>query len=208
MSIALAGVMAISMNIVSFAAEGTQSNYDRVTLEEIEEKYQITEDEMIHLDENIKSALVKANNTRTIIQEGENSEQVIPISENLRLVISTQAEANNAKRTIYETTITSTLEIENIVGATIVTLNSVGVFDRDGSTCVPVDAYGTYDTFVWTVTDVESKLSDSGYSSWVRNSFDVECNIGIDPVSMTISSFSYACKITCNAKGIYNITWV
>ncbi|WP_314723448.1 hypothetical protein [Enterocloster bolteae] len=209
-SIMLAGIMAMSINMVSFAEEGGQEDYGEVTRKELVTKYQLTEDEIIHMKENIESALAKANNGRSTIREGESTEQVIPISENLRLVISTNADTDNKnvnEKVAYRTTITGTFIIENVLGMDIVTLNSVGVFERDGRTCNPVDAYGTYDTFVWTVTDVNSRLSSAGYNAWVRNSFDGECNIGIDPISMTIFSFDYTCTINCDANGNYYTSW-
>ena len=32
-------------------------------------------------------------------------------------------------------------------------------------------------------------------------------NIGIDPVNMTVQSFTYTCTTYCNAKGVYSASW-
>lgn len=205
----LATVMAIATvltsGVTAFAAEPEQPQTTGHIVSEVAEKYNITEDEVINLNTNFKNALKTANEVEAISEDGS-SVKTVPVSENLVLTITTEETPSNT-RAVYERTITSTAELKNILGGTVVTLKSVGVFRTNGSTSVPVDAYGTYSSLVWNVTTTESKLGSTAYNAWVRNGFSGEFNIGIDPVSMTIQSFSYSCKIYCNAVGTYSATW-
>lgn len=177
-----------------------------ISMEEITEKYHITEDEVLHLEDNLNA--VKGRLQQTVVVPGE--EVVIPVSDNLNLCIETEiipSTAASTNATTYDRTITSTLSLKNVVGATIITLRSVGVFRTNGTTSKPIDAYGTYDAWVWNITNNSSSLGASAYNARVRNSFSGELNIGIDPVSMTIQSFSYTCTIYCNAVGTYSSSW-
>lgn len=205
----LATVMAIATiftsGVTASAAEPEQPQITGHIVSEVAEKYNITEDEVINLNANFKNALKTANEVDAI-SENDSSVKTVPVSENLVLTITTE-ETPSITKAVYERTITSTLELQNILGGTVVTLNSIGVFRTNGSTSVPVDAYGTYSSLVWNVATTESKLGSTAYNAWVRNGFSGEFNIGIDPVSMTIQSFSYSCKIYCNAAGKYSATW-
>jgi len=181
-------------------------NQDKV--DEIAEEYSITIEEIENLEENLDKALEELP---TEIEIGETFE--IPVSENLVLEISTKDNglpivANDLQRATYRRTITSTLSLKNVLGWTVVSLNSVGVFSTDGTKSTPVDAYGTYSSTVWNVSTKKSVKGGATYNAYVRNSFSGKFNIGIDAISMTIQSFSYSCTIYCNAKGTYSSSWV
>lgn len=200
-SFVLALTMAFSVPMSTFAASPKDSE-PAVSVEEYAEKYDITEDEVIHLEEN----LLEAKETLKNIELAPGEETVIPVSENLNLWIETEI-MPSSRATTYDRTITSTLSLKNVVGATIVTLRSVGVFRTNGTTSKPIDAYGSYNAWVWNITNSSSSLGAAAYNARVRNSFSGELNIGIDPVSMTIQSFSYTCTIYCNAVGTYSTSW-
>lgn len=205
LAIVMAIATVLTSGITASAAEPEQPKATEHIISEVAEKYNITEDEVINLNTNLKNALKSANEIQTISENGS-SIRTIPVSENLVLTITTEETPSNT-RAVYERTITSTAELKNILGLTVVTLKSVGVFRTNGSTSIPVDAYGTYSSLVWNVATTESKLGNTAYNAWVRNGFSGEFNIGIDPVSMTIQTFSYSCKIYCNAVGTYSVTW-
>lgn len=190
----------------AFAAEVDDNETYGHIVSEIDEKYSITEDEVLQMNANVKNALARANEISAQTNADDATTKTIPVSENLVLVITTE-ETPSLARTTYQGTITSTLELKNILGGTVVTLKSVGVFQTNGSTSIPVDAYGSYSSLVWNVASTASVLGSTAYNAWVRNGFSGEFNIGIDPVSMTIQSFSYNCKIYCNAVGTYSATW-
>lgn len=200
-SFVLALTIVFSVPMPTFAASPKDSE-PAVSVEEYAEKYDITEDEVIHLEEN----LLEAKETLKNIELAPGEETVIPVSENLNLWIETEI-MPSSRATTYDRTITSTLSLKNVVGATIVTLRSVGVFRTNGTTSKPIDAYGSYDAWVWNITNSSSSLGATAYNARVRNSFSGELNIGIDPVSMTIQSFSYTCTIYCNAVGTYSTSW-
>lgn len=209
----LTGILASSMGTNIFAHQNI-ANDEIIAIQEFAEENDITVEEVVNLSENLTDALRKAGEDGEVVLE-ENEKKVIPISENLVLEISIKQDGNSdlernslAKATqSYERTVTSTSELKNVLGGTIVTLNSVGVFETNGRTSKPIDAYGTYDAFVWNVTNTNSDLGSEQYNAWVKNSFSGELNIGIDPVDMTIQSFGTTCKIYCNAQGTYSASW-
>jgi len=208
-----AGTLILSMGTNVMAQEGMQSKHT-TSIQKFAKNNQITVDETINLSENISKALKLVSENGEITLNG-NETKVIPVSDNLVLefsamssdsIDSSQVKAVQAA-TVYERTITSTLKLKNIVGGTIITLNSVGVFETDGKTSNPTDAYGTYDAIVWNVTNTDSEVGSEQYNAWAKNSFSGELNIGIDPVDMTIQSFAKTCKIYCNAVGTYSASW-
>lgn len=110
---------------------------------------------------------------------------------------------------ILDSFIDSTLEVEKyfVNDMTVITLNSVGVFESDFTTCTPVDAYGTYETKVWNVTNSSSSLGSPQFNAYARNSFSGELNIGIDAVNMTVQAFGYTSTLHCDALGHYSADW-
>lgn len=207
LSVVFAAIMVMGMGTTAFAAETNQRDINNHIAAQVAEKYNITEDEVLNLNTNVKTALQTANTVKDVSNELGNTEKIVPVSENLFLVLSAKAEPEGNIRAAYERTITATMELKNILGGTVIELNSIGVFQTNGSTSTPVDAYGTYDAWVWNITNTGSSMGSAAYNAWVRNSFSGEFNIGIDPVSMTIKSFNYACKIYCNANGQYSANW-
>lgn len=211
LSLILSSVIFMSVNVTSFASDLKYENNNQSINSSIAEKYNITEDEVVNLNDNLKNALNVLNSKRTISEPDSNGviEETIPVSENLILTITTkETSSNNLRSSVYNRTITSTLELKNIFGVTIVKLNSVGVFETNGSTSKPIDAYGTHTALVWNLSNTNSTKGSSAYNSWIRNNFSGQFNLGIDPVSITIQSFSYSCTIYCNANGSYSVDWV
>lgn len=203
----LAAVLVISMNMTAFAKE--EQHMDETN--DIVEKYGISEDELVNLNNNLEKALYKANSVKNKNMRGESIEK-IQVSENIYVMLTTKIDSQNMLSTTKGVpgkryTVTASLELKNIVGATICTLNSVGVFESDFSICRPVDAYGTYSAIVWNVTNTSSSKGSPQYNTWVRNSFSGELNIGIDPVHMTLQSFEHSCTVHCDASGNAYAEW-
>ncbi len=169
-------------------------------IEILADEYDITVDEA----ENLTILFDEAVDKIPDLEVGETVN--IPVSENLYLEASVSEDVSKTRATTSRT-ITSTLQLKNVLGSTIVTLKSVGVFSTNGTTSVPTDAYGNHTAIVWNVTNTSSKLGTSAYNAYVRNSFSGQFNIGIDPVSMTVQSFSKSNTIYCNAVGTYTSSW-
>lgn len=204
LAIVMAITTVLASSITVFAGEPDQPQVNGNIISEVAEKYDVTEDEIINLNANLKNALEAANEASNSM--ARSSSTTVPVSENLVLTITTE-EVPAKSRAVYDRTITSTAELKNIFGVTVVTLKSFGVFRTNGTTSIPIDAYGTHNAAVWNITNHTSKLGSSAYNSWVRNSFSGEFNIGIDFINMTIQTFNYTCKIYCNAAGKYSATW-
>lgn len=210
-SLILSSIIFMSVSVTSFASDLKYESNNQSINSSIAEKYNITEDEIVNLNDNLKNALNVLNSKRIINEPNSNGviEETIPVSENLILTITTkEIPSNNSRASVYTRTITSTMSLKNIFGVTIVTLNSIGIFETNGYTSKPVDAYGTHESFVWSVANTNSTKGSSAYNSWVRNNFSGQFDLGIDPVSVTIQSFSYSCTIYCNANGFYSVNWV
>ena len=169
------------------------------------EEYDVTKHEAENIVDNMESAIEQ-------LPELELGETVVlPVSENL--ILEATLEDNGIPivsplaRSTYSRTVTSTLQLKNIVGATIVTLRGVGVFTTNGSTSRPTDAYGSHSALVWNVTNTSSSRGATAYNANVRVSFSGQFNIGVAPVSMTVQSFSKSVTIYCNAVGATSATW-
>ncbi len=196
------------------SASNLQSNYDKeVVYQELSGKYGISEEEIENLDVNLRIAMDKINEQNIEDEEGV----FVQVSENLILekhervvskpVISYSGYETMATRVAYNRTVESTLELKNILGVTLVTLRSTGVFYTDGIISEPVDAYGDYSGVIWKLSSTSSEKGGQEYNAWVRNSFSGELNIGIDPVHITIQSFSKSGTVYCDANGSTSSSW-
>lgn len=193
--------MIIALSLTAFAETSVDTVNEAASIKEYAEKYNITEDEVLHLEENLN----EAKDTLKNISLAPGEEKVIPVSENINLRI--ESEIVSSARTV-NTTINSTMNVENAFGATIITLKSVGVFQRDGiSISTPIDAYGTYTAWAWNITNVNSVLGAPAYNAFVRNTFYGQLNIGGGGLNQTIQTFSYSSTINCNAAGSYYTAW-
>lgn len=176
-----------------------------VAVEKLTDKYHITEEEVMNLDENVNVALEKQGMIKNSF-EGNLEKKVIPVSENLQLELSIQKDDALTKG-VRQGTVTSNARIKNALGMTLITLTSVGVFQYNGSTCVPIDAYGSYVANFWNVTNTGTSLGRKAYTTWARNSFSGKVGIGIDQISVTLQSFNMSCKMTCDANAKYSAVW-
>lgn len=193
--------MLFSLTCPALAAEATPTDTD-AEISAFAEKYQISVDEVINLSDNLSDAL---NDLGTI---SANETVTVPISENLTLTLAPDNSINSYAVTPGYYSYSSTASIKNLLGVTIITLKANGVFLVNNGTCSAEDAYGTYDAFVWNVTNESSKLGPSGgYSSYVRVSFSGQLNIGIDPVSITLKSFSMSCTLYMTADLSASYSW-
>lgn len=186
------------------AAENNNSDVPTVTPEIVAEELGISLNEAENLEQNLNKAVVQLPN----LEVGDSA--TVPVSENLVLEAETHDDGqimNPLTKATNDRTITATLKLKNIFGGTVVTLTAVGVFRTNGSTSKPIDAYGTHSAIVWNVTAKKAVKGSSAYNAYVRNTFTGKFNIGIDPVNMTVQSFTYTCTTYCNAKGVYSASW-
>jgi hypothetical protein len=132
----------------------------------------------------------------------------VSVSENLYLEMTLeQDETIPLLRAIYNRTVTSTLSLKNILGHTVVTLKGVGVFQTNGSTSRPIDAYGSYSGFLWSLSSKTASKGTTAYNAHVRIGFKGSLNIGVSSVNVTIQSFNKSATIYCNAAGKYSASW-
>lgn len=199
-------------SISAFANENanplvTHDNQNLTELDDAEffKRYGMTKDELLNFDENVTNALNKLNITRS----NTDGSLTIPVSENIYLEISTKEEVEQSieKAVVYNRTITGTMSFKTIYDVTVLEVNSIGVFRTDGTRSTPIDAYCTYDSWVWNVTSTSSYLGSPSYNAFVRNSFSSQVNIGIEPVNMVIKTISKSSVIYCNANGVYSVNW-
>lgn len=200
MTLVVAGFTANTYNV------SAEENKNENQIEELSQTYSVPEEELEDLPDNLEMAVKSVPD----LEIGE--EYQLPVSDNLILEVSVEDDgmplvANPFMRATYNRTITSILKLKNIYGRTVVTLKSVGVFRTNGSTSKPIDAYGSHSAMVWNITNKSSVKGGTAYNSYVRNTFTGKFNIGIDPVSMTVQTFSYSNTIYCNTKGSYSSSW-
>lgn len=96
----------------------------------------------------------------------------------------------------------STYHLKNILGMNIVTLRAHGVYDVNGRYATAVDSYGSYQGLLWDLS-----TSSSHYGNTARTLFQGKFNIGVDPVSMTVSTFSINGLVYCDKNGIVTANW-
>lgn len=196
-------------------------NFSDYEIELYAEEYGITVDELINFEDNFRRALQELENIQTLNNISDNENVItIPVSENLNLQVSTshvyeiidtyenekilsESDSGNS----FRNTITARMDLQNIFGWNVVTLNSVGVFITDGRTSRPVDAYGNHSATVWNVTNTSSSMGPQAFNAWARSSFQGEFNFGVDPISITIRSFGTTGTVNCNANRVVSSSW-
>jgi hypothetical protein len=217
LSFIMAMIMLFSLSSAVFAADITDTDLKSFDVDEqldemvvqYAELSGVETDEILNLANNLENAIPALEAALSI---GGNQTVTVPVSENLVLVASVSAAVDEvpsfrAVTTSYRRTVKGTLELQNILGLTVVTLNSYGVFITDGTTSTPEDAYGTYSALLWDIDVDSSAMSSSMYNAWARTSFSGEFDFGIDPVSITIQTFSNSGTVYCNAVGAYSASW-
>ncbi|MEK4023023.1 hypothetical protein ABEX00_00035 [Bacillus safensis] len=180
-----------------------------ISTEELNNLGTIIEDGIQKLDDEKKSDQVKVSENLILETSQEETVGFVPPS-SLAESSSTidnmvMASAAKKKKSQY-VRVKKQMKLKNILGFTVLTLNSVGVFTVNGSTSTPTDAYGTHEGTVWTVSH-SSKKSKKSAKSYVRNTFKGKLKIGIDPINMTFQSFNFSNTIYCSAKGKATSFW-
>lgn len=189
--------------------------------EKIFEKYGVQSEEILNLEKNLKTKLED-------LGEIDRDLYNIPVSENIYADIKTETvnipsvqfneiiglpipdsdlSAIPFAAASYNKTYSTTIELKNYLGMTIVTLTGSATFRVNGTSCRPLDAYGTYTGFVWDISIGQPYKSAGGASSFVRMNFNGKCDIGIDPVNMRLQTFSYAVTINCLGNGKCTSSW-
>lgn len=108
------------------------------------------------------------------------------------------AEASFRASAMTRSQFTSTMNIKNLLGITILTLKAVGIFDTDGVVTVPVNAYGSCST--GGVSNPSNELGPRQFSSWVKVRLT-------GSVPGNFSTFDFTCTITCDANKNTTATW-
>lgn len=183
------------MTVFAQVQDNYQSNLTNKEVENLANELNITEDELINLDEYIKLALEK-------LPRQLNDAQTVKVSDNLILELTMTSEQDIHRA--YEITVTGTLKLKNLLGITIVTLNSIGVFEVNNNKVTTLDAYGTYSGFVWSLDYIDSYKSGAGSTANARSSFKGELNIGTDGIN---KSFNAAGTVYQSANGEYWTSW-
>lgn len=202
-ALAMCFLLSLTLSVPAFA-----SSSDEFTSTDVAQTaaiYGITEDEVLHLQENLEAAFsqVRGIEHQTPSNQARSQSEpiVIPISENLVLELDGGASLLPTRATDWR--VWSTYNIKSIAGITIMTYTANGVFRVSGSTVTPIDAYSSYSSFVWNVTSATNTVG----SNYTRSTFDSELNIGIDPISMTIQTFRDNCTLRCTSSGQGSWVW-
>ncbi len=183
------------------------ASLDENGLNALSTKLSVTVEELKNLENNVELAMhhLEKQNAKNF---NHANHQIVPVSKNLYLETSLEEETRSAMlRATYNRTITSTLKLKNLLGHTIVTLKGVGVFQTNGSSSKPIDAYGSYSGILWSLSSKSASKGATAYNSHVRVNFKGSLNIGISSVSVTIQSFNKSAIIYCNANGGYTHSW-
>ncbi len=176
-------------------------------LEQVALEISVSKTELENLNENLELAMSNLKNLNLDNFSRSNSVQV-PVSENLYLEMTLEhKETLPLLRATYHRTVTSTLSLRNILGYTVVTLTGVGVFQTNGSTSRPIDAYGSYSGFLWSLSSKTASKGTTAYNAYVRIGFKGSFNVGISSINVTIQSFNKNTTIYCNAVGKYSAYW-
>lgn len=175
-----------------------------IDVEELKDLENIVDEGIEKLDSSLEEDSVQISDN--LILESEVSEEAVLVPNYL----ATSVSEDNAvsARAVYSRTVTSTLSLKNILGKTVVTLKSVGVFTTNGKTSTPTDAYGSYTGALWKLGSKKSVKGSKAYEANVRTAFTGELNVGIDPVHVTIQSFKKSGTVYCNAVGKYRSVWI
>lgn len=130
-------------------------------------------------------------------------EQVVWISDEIRLVYTLRSEAIDDVipfRSTIRRKLTSVCTVKNKAGDSIGTITAVGVFDTNGNTSKPQDAYGYGQVERYTIENQSNAKSSEQFYAWVRISLNGVPN---GPVR----AFSHICVINCDANGQSSATW-
>lgn len=208
-TIILSLAMLLSLTCPAFAAEPTPTDPDidiDAELATFAETYHITVDEIKNLPDNLSNALNEIGSISI------DETVTVPISENLTLTL-TSAETKNENLSLYTVSpglysFESTANIKNALGMTLATYTATGMFIIQNGTCSPSDGYGTYKSTFYDISNGSTQKGPTGvYSSYVRVSFSAQLKLGIDPISITLDSYSLACTLHMSANLDTDIIW-
>lgn len=142
---------------------------------------------------------------KLVLPEGETSvEKVIPLDNGLQLVVTlreTITTTGGPLRTSIRRTLTSESTVRGADGTKLASITAVGVFDTNGSTSNPEDAYGYGQVNRYSIENPSNTLSDEQFYAWVRVTIK---GVPVGPVQ----PFTYNCTINCDANGNHSASWV
>lgn len=195
-------VMAVMCSLCSVAMAADKCTEDNLGVAQATQIYGITEEEVKNFERNFSEAMSKIEG-----KEYSSSDTiVISMSENLVVEVDggvSPISATSSRARVTQWHVWSTTHIKSRGGVEILTLTAHGMFDCDGSTSKPVDAYSDYVSLFWSVVDT----TDEVMSTYTRSSFDSEFAIGIDPISMTIQTSRDVCVLRCTPDGVGSWRW-
>lgn len=195
-------VMATMCSFCSIAMAADTSEANKISASETAQAYGITVDEVENFEANFSAAMSKIRGK----EYSSHDTVIVPISENLIVEIDggvSPIPTIKSRARVTQWHVWSTTHIKSHGGVEILTLTAHGMFDCDGSTAKPVDAYSDYVSLFWSVVDT----NDEVMSTYTRSTFDSEFAIGIDPISMTIQTSRDVCVLRCTPDGVGSWRW-
>lgn len=97
-------------------------------------------------------------------------------------------------------TLTSECVVRGKDGTELGTLTAKGVFDTNGITSKPEDAYGFGKVKHYLIKNTSNTLSSEQFAAWVRVTMN-----GLPTTS--VLEFTYQCVINCDANGNSSASW-
>lgn len=139
----------------------------------------------------------------TLSSETESVSKTARLDNGMYLVYTlkcTSEQQSTGLRTTIRRTLTSECIVRGADGTELGTLTAKGVFDTNGATSDPQDAYGYGQVKRYTIQNTANTLSTEQFSAWVRVTLK---GVPAGPVQ----EFTYRCVITCDANGNYRASW-
>lgn len=132
--------------------------------------------------------------------------QTVHVCDGIQLVYSLKSEDINiytplrSAKSVTRRKLTSKCDVLNKAGNSIGTIIAVGVFETNGSTSNPQDAYGFGEVKRYTIENTSNAKSSEQFNAWVRVSIK---GVPDGPVK----AFNHICVIDCDANGQKRATW-
>lgn len=139
----LAGLMVFSLFTPSLSAFANEPDNEveigDLTYEELEvvaENLDVTIDEWINLEENLENALINLEIAQELNELSPSPEDTVSVEVSENLILESSIEVVDSPtllRSTTQRTVTHSMYLKNLLGVTIVTLNSIGVFNTNGT---------------------------------------------------------------------------
>lgn len=201
LSAVLTGMIILSSTVGTQAAQVADRQGQ---LQSCAETMQITTDEIINFKENLYHALDEFNH---IPLDEKNNITMVQISDNLYLEVEPITPEESVERGNF-TTLSNKAYVKNVLGQTLITLTAVASFIRSGTTVTPHEAYGLYDSILYSIDCSETHLSVPGSVGSATVVYKCVFNIGIEGWIIPFFSANISGTIYCDYNGNPNSTWL